>query len=94
MLAETYYLLGEYDGAIKLYQRWRDPPIHMYTHLAACHAQLGQLEAMRHAATIFNKRRPEGSDFSFYASAHARLCKQPVQADHWLDGYRKAGLID
>lgn len=94
MLAETYYLLGEYDGAIKLYQRWRDPPIHMYTHLAACHAQLGQLEAMRHAATIFNKKRPEGSDFSFYASAHARLCKQPVQADHWLDGYRKAGLID
>lgn len=94
MLAESYYLLGEYDDAIKLYQRWRDPPIHMYTHLAACHAQLGQLEDMRQAAAIFNEGRPRGSDFSFYAAAHARLCKEPEQADHWLDGYRKAGLID
>ena len=49
---------------------------------------------MRRAAATFNERRPKDSDFSFYAAAHARLCKQPEEAEHWLKGYRKAGLIE
>ncbi|MEP1207379.1 MAG: adenylate/guanylate cyclase domain-containing protein [Rhizobiaceae bacterium] len=93
-LAEAYYMLKEYEKAIEIYQRWQDPPIHMYTHLAACNAQLGRDEEARRAAKIFEDGRPKGSDFSFYAAAHARLCKRQEDADHWLDGYRKAGLID
>lgn len=94
MLAETYYLLHDYHSAIKLYRRWRNPPVHTYTHLAACFAQLGQMEEMRRAAATFNEYRPPESDFSFYAAAHARLCKNPEDAEHWLGGYRTAGLIE
>lgn len=94
VLAETYYLLREYENAIEIYQRWRNPPVHMYTHLAACYAQLNRLDKACRAAETFEENRPKGSDFSFYATAHARLCKQPEDAEHWLEGYRKAGLID
>ena len=62
--------------------------------LAACYAQLGRMEEARHAAKLFEEGRPADSNFSFYASAHARLCKNREDADHWLEGYRKAGLID
>ena len=93
-IAEANYMLGNYTEAINIYERWRDPPVHMYTHLAACYAQLGQMEESRHAAALFESGRPKDSDFSFYAAAHSRLCKRPEDAEHWLDGYRKAGLIE
>jgi adenylate cyclase len=92
-LAEANYMLGNYADAIKIYERWRNPPVHMYTHLAACYAQLGRMEESQRAATLFEEGRPADSDFAFYANAHARLCKHPQDAEHWLDGYRKAGLL-
>jgi len=92
-LAEANYMLGNYEDAIRIYERWRDPPVHMYTHLAACYAQLGRMEESRQAAALFEEGRPVDSDFAFYANAHARLCKQPQDAEHWLEGYRKAGLL-
>lgn len=92
-LAEANYMLGKYEDAIEIYERWRDPPVHMYTHLAACYAQIDRMEEAHRAATMFQEGRPAGSDFSFYANAHARLCKHPKDADHWIEGYRKAGLL-
>ncbi len=92
-LAEASYMLGRYEDAIELYQQWQNPPVHMLTHLAACYAQLGQMDKARRAVEEFERKRPANSDFDFYANAHARLCKRPEDANHWLEGYRKAGLI-
>jgi adenylate cyclase len=92
-LAEAYYLRGDYVKAIEIYQRWQSPPVHMYTHLAACYAQLNQWEDVRRVVSVFEKERPKDADFAYYAEAHARICKLPEDADHWLDGYRKAGLL-
>jgi adenylate cyclase len=92
-LAEASYMLGKYEDAIELYQQWQNPPVHMLTHLAACYAQLGQMVDAHRAVDEFERRRPANSDFQFYANAHARLCKRPEDANHWLEGYRKAGLI-
>jgi len=92
-LAETYYLLRDYEKEIEIYQRWQNPPVHMYTHLAACYAQLDRLDEALRAAKVFEDRRPKGSDFASYAAAHARLCKRSEDAEHWLEGYRKARLI-
>lgn len=92
-LAEASYMLGRYEDAIELYQQWQNPPVHMLTHLAACYAQLGQMDKARRSVEEFERRRPANSDFDFYANAHARLCKRSEDANHWLEGYRKAGLI-
>lgn len=92
-LAEASYMLGRYEDAIELYQQWQNPPVHMLTHLAACYAQLGQMDKARRAVEEFERKKPANSDFDFYANAHARLCKRPEDANHWLEGYRKAGLI-
>ena len=87
-------MLRDYKKAVAIYERWQNPPVHMYTHLAACYAQLGRMEEAVRVTKIFEENRPKGSDFSYYATAHARLCKRSEDADHWLQGYRKAGLID
>ena len=92
-LAEAYYMLGDYEKTIEIYQRWQNPPVHMYTHLAACYAQLDKWDDVQRVVQIFENRRPKDSDFEYYAAAHARICKRAEDADHWLDGYRKAGLL-
>jgi adenylate cyclase len=93
-LAEAYYMLRDYEKAIEIYRRWQNPPIHMYTHLAACYAQLGRMDEAQAAAAIFKEGCPPDADFDFYAAAHARLCKYSEDAEHWLEGYRKVGLLD
>ncbi|MEM7227100.1 MAG: CDC27 family protein, partial [Pseudomonadota bacterium] len=93
LLAESYYLMRDYERAVEIYARWRNPPPHMYAQLAACHAQLGHLDEARAAVETFHEKRPKDSDFDFYAAAHARLCLRPEDAEHWMDGYRKAGLL-
>jgi adenylate cyclase len=93
-LAEANYMARDYERALAIYQRWQNPPLHTCTHLAACYAQLGRIDEAHAAAATFEAARPEGSDFSYYAAAHIRMCKRREDANHWLDGYRKAGLID
>ena len=92
-LAEAAYMAHDYEAAIDVYKRWQNPPVHMYTHLAACYAQLDRPGEARAAVAIFETGRPPNSDFTYYATAHARMCKHREDAEHWLEGYRKAGLI-
>ncbi len=35
---------------------------------------------------------PHGYDFAEVAHVHARMCARQEKGDHWLEGYRKAGL--
>ena len=92
-LAESYYMMRDYNKALEIYQSWEKPPAHSHTQVAACYAQLGQMDDAFAAARAFKEIYPEEADFAYYASAHARLCKRPEDAEHWLDGYRKAGLM-
>ncbi len=38
------------------------------------------------------QERPAEADFAYYLAAHVRLCKRQEDADHWVEGYRKAGF--
>lgn len=93
-MAETQYLLRDYEAAIETYRRWREPPLHTYVHLAACYAQLGRMDDAQRAVDEYNERRPDDSDLPRYVAQHERICKRREDAEHWLDGYRKAGLIE
>ncbi len=92
IVAECRYLLGEYEALIEIYTRWQNPPLHMYTQLAAAYAQLGRMDEARAAFETYQRLRPTDADFANYLAAHVRLCKRQEDADRWVEGYRKAGF--
>ena len=92
LLSDAHYLTRDYEKAIEAIMRWRDPPPHMHAELAACYAQLDRMEDARAAVAQFERIRPDGYDFSGVAHVTAQMCARPEDRDHWLEGYRKAGL--
>jgi adenylate cyclase len=93
-MAETLYLLCNYEAALEIYKGRHNPPPHTYTHMAACYAQLGHLEEAKKATAHFKSLCSADVNFPRYASNHARICKRQEDADNWTEGYRKAGLLD
>ena len=91
-LAECRYLLRDYEALIEMYKQWKNPPLHMYTQLAAAYAQLDRMDEARAAFETYERLRPPDADFAYYLAAHVRLCKRQEDADHWVEGYRKAGF--
>jgi len=93
-MAETSYLLCNYEAALEIYKGWHNPPPHTYTHMAACYAQLGHMEEAKKATARFKSLCSAEVNFPRYAANHARICKRQEDADNWTEGYRKAGLLD
>ena len=91
---DCLFRLREYEAALEIMQSWRDPPPHTYAHMAACLAHLDRMEESRKAVDQFRKHCAKDVNFARYASNHARICRRQEDKDNWLEGYRKAGLID
>jgi len=92
--AETLYLHRDYEACLKILNGKHKLPPHSYTHIAACYAQLGRMEEARQAVDQFRSLCTEDVNFPRYAANHARICKRQEDADNWIEGYRKAGLLD
>jgi hypothetical protein len=92
-LFDNDYMTRRYANAVENFRMWQRPPVHMYSELAAACAQLGHMEDARVAVAEFELRKPAGYDFAVVARAHARMCAKHEDAEHWLEGYRKAGLL-
>ncbi|MDA9982721.1 adenylate/guanylate cyclase domain-containing protein [Gammaproteobacteria bacterium] len=92
--SECLYMLCEYEACLEVMMSWRDPPPHTYSHMAACYAQLGRMDEAYQAAARFRSTCSEDVNFLRYAANHANICKRQVDKDNWLNGYRKAGLLD
>ena len=92
--AETLYMHRDYESSLDAYKSWHNPPPHTYAHMAACFAQLGRMEEALEATVHFRSHSAEDVNFSRYAANHARLCKRQEDADNWMEGYRKAELLD
>jgi adenylate cyclase len=91
-LIDAYYMLHDYEKAIEAFNQWQDAPAHMWAEGAACYAQLGRIDEASTAVQQYEQRRPEGYEVLKVVAAHLRLCKLQADRDHWLEGYRKAGL--
>jgi TolB-like protein/Flp pilus assembly protein TadD len=89
---EAYYMSRQYEKAIETFRRWRKPPFHMYAELAACYAQLGRIDEAQAAVAEYERQRPEDYTFAKFAAAHIKMCARQEDRDHWLEGYREAGL--
>ncbi len=92
--AEVLFQLCDYEAALEIYRNLQNPPPHTYTHMAACYAHLGRMEEAHKAAAQFWSLCSEEVNFPRYAANHARICKRQEDADNWIEGYRKAGLLD
>jgi len=93
-LIESYYTAHRYDQAIEAYRRYRRPPCHVHVEAAACFAQLDLMDAAREAVTKFERDRTADYDFSSYVKAHLSLLYRPADREHWLEGFRKVGLVE
>jgi adenylate cyclase len=89
---DIFYMARRYEDAIEACHGWRNPPSHMYAELAAAYAQLDRVGDAQVAMASAERTRPPGVDPVQVAHAHARMCARREDADHWLEGYRKAGL--
>jgi tetratricopeptide (TPR) repeat protein len=89
---DAYYMARQYDEAIAVFKRVKNPPVNICNMVAACYAQLGQSDAARAMLDQIERIRPEDYDFRLAAKTHARMCKHREDGDHWLEGYRKAGF--
>jgi TolB-like protein/Tfp pilus assembly protein PilF len=89
---DTNYLARRYDEAIALFCGWPSPPWHMYAELAAAYAQLDQMDEAREALERYYRSMPEGIDRTQGLHHHVNMCARQEDRDHWLGGYRKAGL--
>ena len=92
-LIESYYLARRYDQAIEAYRRYRRPPCHLHVEAAACFAQLDRMDEAQEAVAKFERVRPADYDFSSYLKAHLSLLYRPEEREHWLEGFRKVGLV-
>jgi hypothetical protein len=62
--------------------------------MAACYAQLGHIEEALKTTAHFRTLCADDMDFPRYAANHIRLCNRQEDADNWMEGYRKAGLLE
>lgn len=91
-IVEGSYMNRDYERAIALYMRRKNPPRHMHLLLALCHAQHGNTEAAARAFALHVEKCPDGYDDRPFVKWHVGMCKRPEDAEHWLEGYRKVGL--
>ena len=89
---DLYYMSRQYDKAIEIFRSWHNPQAHNYANLAACYAQLGRMDESRAAVEQFERARPDTYDFSEKARVGRRMFARQEDADHWMEGYRKAGF--
>jgi tetratricopeptide (TPR) repeat protein len=91
-LGESRYLGRDYAGALRALEPMIDPPGYVYLLRAACLAQLGQIDL----ATKAVEAAIQVSSKSFDPVAFARNCAAYYalsrDVEHWLDGFRKAGI--
>ena len=89
-IGQAHYALGQYDVAIATLRRedtYRTGGSRRF--LAASLAQLGRLEEARHEAKQFLASSPHFT-ISHWASTQPARDRETL--DHFVDGYRKAGL--
>ncbi len=89
---ECHYKRRAYQDAIDAFNQWQDAPFYMYDVLAACHAQLGNMDQAAVACAAYMDGQPDNHDVGVSVAAHLRMCRRQEDKDHWLEGYRKAGL--
>jgi len=92
ILCEAYYMLHQYEKVRQLASVYNDIP--NYFPIAAACAQLGDFTGVeREKARFFADNASfTREDASRMIATHLQMCVRLEDREHWIDGYRKAGL--
>jgi TolB-like protein len=90
----VHYIMRDFGAAIADFSRFDNPYAYLYLILAACHAQLGQPNQATTAVTVFEARKPQWYDVPGFVRTIVTMCHRSEDKETWLEGFRKAGLID
>lgn len=91
-LGDAYYMAKRYDEAIETFESWNNRPFWINAELAACYAQAGRFDDACAELEAYERAHPEGSTLEDFFDTHRQVCKIPGDWEHWLEGYRKAGV--
>ena len=89
ILGRTLHSADRHEAAIRAFKRVSTPNFWNFAYLAACYAELGNLEEARANAQATLDVRP---DFTLGEFVRALPYKDPARLEHFLAGFRKAGL--
>ena len=92
ILCDTYYLLGQYEKVIQIHQAYRNAPAGIMDILAAALAQAGRVDEASRALEEMEVKGYSREDSIRSISVQLLHCSRAKDREHWLDGYRKAGL--
>ncbi|MSP81635.1 MAG: hypothetical protein EXQ94_01575 [Alphaproteobacteria bacterium] len=93
IFVESLYMAKAYEPCVTAFLRMQSPTSYEFATLAASYAQLGRLEEARSALKEFERRRPPYLTADALTRSISKMCRYPEDRNHWLDGFRKAGLI-
>ncbi len=88
-LGSVLYMARRYGDAIEAFKHRTRPDTWVLASLAACHAELGQMEEATRAVAGVLQLKP-----GFSLSREREGAWSPLNSAHFRDGMRKAGLPD
>jgi len=93
ILAESYYMLREYEKALAVLESMLKLPIfYVHQQMAMCYAQLGDQEGCEKSMMKYRAALPASYDERLLFESHLRLCARDEDRDHWTQGYRLTGM--
>jgi len=90
--ADIYYMMRRYDEALETFRGQADVPAQVRVVFAACLAQLGRIEEAHTYVAEMTINRSTSFDLSSFVKAQTAACARHEDAEHWREGFRKAGV--
>ena len=91
-LAEGRYMLRDYAGVLDAFARLLDVPASEQLTLAAAYGQLGRADEAKALIARAVATSSPTFDPAQFARMTAEMCAERSDAEHWLEGFQKAGI--
>jgi adenylate cyclase len=91
-LCDSLYMQRMYEKLTAITRRWQAMPPHYHLIEAAAHAQLGEFDAAAASVGKFRQHLGPKPDPKALIGLQMRMLAREEDREHWLEGYRKAGL--
>jgi adenylate cyclase len=89
---DAYYMAQRYEECAKQLIGWPNPPLHTELAVAAALAQFGRKNEAKAMVKRIVTSAPEGWDIAKICRAYRNMCARAEDGEHWLEGFRAAGV--